>query len=581
MLECLQCSAAAGEMTSFSANVCIFAAFLSNIFSKEVLKWILSIFLTFCGLLQLSYLMATSDKPESRTAGHVMLMDQSGFAYGGILNELSPTMNINDSGVAQVIKFAIQHAERNHPDTVPQNAEGKALEPSVSDLKKLKLQATKDGKTQHSLIESTFVDATKQQFQRRRVIYGITYSFCLTWTGVANPHRHTFVVSLDRQRNMYVFEHTFVREGHPASRSNSDQSAIATDEPTTSSQSECIQGGDIIAPDQSECESRTGSIWSNKRKTEAGESTDVNRPGETDTKKAKLGEHFSIVTQNIWNFNGISPGGTSADKNEAYIQRVAHLGDLIANTKADIIGFQEVRFDVNGGGHLGPCQVQQLANHLPQYQFVYQPAVNYVPDSFDRAEEGLAIFSLHPILSHDFILLSRDMNDDDDKQHQRVCLHAEIETPSNGRIHVFLTHLSLSEAARERSVVEIWNHMTKFPGPAVLIGDLNAHPQSRAIRFLQGELEINGVKTEGLQGAWLVKKTEPRVGPRAYAKDEARDEGLTFSTLNEHLSERIDYIFVRLPGNMQMTDISLVDDGGRGPMAASDHLGLKATVAGS
>ncbi|XP_022098228.1 uncharacterized protein LOC110983346 [Acanthaster planci] len=542
------------------------------ILSKKVFSWILSIFIICCGSFNffLQPVMA-SDKPENR-AGPVMLMDQSGSAYGGILKDFSPSLNINDSDVAKVIKFAVQHIEENYPAAVPKDPGGKSTEPLVSDLKKLILQGTKDGKAQHYLVESTFVSVKKQQFQRRKAIYGLTYSFGLTWSNAASPLRHNMVVSLDRERNMFLFEHTFSTDSSPASESESDLSATSTKELPTGSQSECLQDSDSTAADQSQCRSGTQDLWSSKRRTEAEEIEDITQSS---------GQNLSIITQNIWNFNGIYGSSISADNVGAYTQRVTRLGRLVADTKADIIGFQEVRFEVNKGGRLGPCQVQQLAKHLPQYQFVYQPAINYVPNSLDRSEEGLAIFSRYPILSHDYILLSRDMNDEEDQQHQRICLHAEIKTPSVGRVHIFVTHLSLSEAARERSVLEIWNHMNRFPGPAVLIGDLNAHPRSRIIRFLQGEQEIGGVKTEGLQDAWLLKNKEPRVGRGSYAKGEARDPGLTFSALNEHLSERIDYIFVRLPGDTKLADISLVDDGDRGPVAASDHLGLKATIARS
>lgn len=51
------------------------------------------------------------------------------------------------------------------------------------------------------------------------------------------------------------------------------------------------------------------------------------------------------------------------------------------------------------------------------------------------------------------------------------------------QVHVFVTHLSLSEAARERTVVEIWRFMSRFTGSAVLLGDLNAEPQSKCIRY--------------------------------------------------------------------------------------------------
>ena len=66
-----------------------------------------------------------------------------------------------------------------------------------------------------------------------------------------------------------------------------------------------------------------------------------------------------------------------------------------------------------------------------------------------RVEEGVAIFSKFPILRQDYIILSRDYEDKQD-DHQRVVLHATIQIPYLGNIHVYGTHLSLSEKARDR-----------------------------------------------------------------------------------------------------------------------------------
>ena len=55
------------------------------------------------------------------------------------------------------------------------------------------------------------------------------------------------------------------------------------------------------------------------------------------------------------------------------------------------------------------------------------------------------------------------------------------------QLHVYVTHLSLSQKARERSVVEIWKHMSQHSGPAVLMGDLNAQPDSPEYKWVFNE----------------------------------------------------------------------------------------------
>ena len=102
-----------------------------------------------------------------------------------------------------------------------------------------------------------------------------------------------------------------------------------------------------------------------------------------------------------------------------------------------------------------------------------------------RVEEGVAVLSKFPIRRQDYILLSRDYTDKQD-DHQRLVLHAQIAVPSIGTVHVYGTHLSLSEAARDRTVRELsdfidWNGANEF---SVFCGDLNAEPDSAAIRYL-------------------------------------------------------------------------------------------------
>ena len=102
-----------------------------------------------------------------------------------------------------------------------------------------------------------------------------------------------------------------------------------------------------------------------------------------------------------------------------------------------------------------------------------------------RVEEGVAIFSKFPIVYQDYIVLSRDYEDNQD-DHQRVVLHATIAVPTIGTIHVYGTHLSLSRTARERTVLELADFIDRngVNGFSVFCGDLNAEPDSLAIRYL-------------------------------------------------------------------------------------------------
>ena len=107
------------------------------------------------------------------------------------------------------------------------------------------------------------------------------------------------------------------------------------------------------------------------------------------------------------------------------------LAKYIKDASPDIIGFQEVRFDSGVVAEDGPYEMKHLIDRLPKYtHYVWQPAHSYFdPQNLhSRVEEGAAIFSKFPILSTDYLLLPRFLNDEDDRQHQPECLHARIAT---------------------------------------------------------------------------------------------------------------------------------------------------------
>jgi endonuclease/exonuclease/phosphatase family metal-dependent hydrolase len=101
----------------------------------------------------------------------------------------------------------------------------------------------------------------------------------------------------------------------------------------------------------------------------------------------------------------------------------------------------------------------------------------YKPTEMSRVEEGPAIASKYPIISADYLILSRNISDSRD-EHQRVCLHVATDIPGWGVVDIFTVHLSLLEEARNNSVVELWNLVTDRSVSKgvtqILMGDLNA-----------------------------------------------------------------------------------------------------------
>ncbi|TMW62315.1 hypothetical protein Poli38472_009808 [Pythium oligandrum] len=288
-----------------------------------------------------------------------------------------------------------------------------------------------------------------------------------------------------------------------------------------------------------------------------------------------------ILSFNVWNTNPSGDVYGQSRRWDQYNKRIDHLMSFVKESRADIVGFQEVRYDgvlANKGQH---SQVEHLAKRLPGFQFVYQAAMSYINDRspYERIEEGPAIFSKYPIVETDYLLLSRDPNDPNDS-HQRLCLHAVVDHPQWGWIDVYATHLSLSERSREQTMLEIWNYMQHGKGVTqVLLGDLNAEPDSRGIQFLRGDARLDGQTTD-LKDAWLEKHME--AAPRS---PDAHDRAHKFTFPSDNPIKRIDFILYRGKGAIKEceilaqaptedtkdfpTDVGMLNS--QSPIYASDH----------
>lgn len=253
---------------------------------------------------------------------------------------------------------------------------------------------------------------------------------------------------------------------------------------------------------------------------------------------------ISILSLNIWNYN------------EPWMHRRNLIIDLVRRSSPDLIGFQEIRHDGNRDVD-GKNQAEQLAESLPDYQYIFRPAQR---DPERDQWEGLAIFSRHPFVNSSFTELSRDPSDNRDN-HQRIVLHGEFQIGGE-RIHLFDTHLSLSRDGRVRTTQEITAFTDRYPGPKVLVGDFNEVSHEQPIRHV--------VTQAGFIDSWEMLHPE--------------DTGLTYSNSNAYVKNesenggrRIDYVFSRDGAEVERCEIvgNVPDDEGEFP---SDHFGLFADV---
>ena len=102
------------------------------------------------------------------------------------------------------------------------------------------------------------------------------------------------------------------------------------------------------------------------------------------------------------------------------------IGACACDCRVRIGGFK-VRYDSSLGGANDHCQMSHLADRLPNYFYSYTPAMSYYKaNEMQRVDEGPAIASIFPIVRSDYVLLSRDYNDNRD-EHQRLCLYGNFD----------------------------------------------------------------------------------------------------------------------------------------------------------
>ncbi|NOZ29304.1 MAG: hypothetical protein GXP39_14805 [Chloroflexi bacterium] len=179
-----------------------------------------------------------------------------------------------------------------------------------------------------------------------------------------------------------------------------------------------------------------------------------------------------VMSLNIWNYN------------EPWPRRRELIVQAVRAAAPDVVAFQEIRSDPerderdDDGQRLN--QAQQIAARLPEYpHLAFQPAMYYPTGAW----EGLAFLSRIPFAGRDWVCLSRDSDDPEDR-HQRIVLHAHFELP-DGLFHLFNTHLSLSRAARVCNVREALSYLNRFSGPRLLVGDLNELPDQAPMAMLR------------------------------------------------------------------------------------------------
>jgi len=230
-------------------------------------------------------------------------------------------------------------------------------------------------------------------------------------------------------------------------------------------------------------------------------------------------------------------------------KRLQIVADKIVERQPDLVALQEViREDESQ-----PSFAEQLAE-MTGFEWIWEYTFS-VPFLF---EEGLGILSRWPVIWSD----SQFLPHTDLLLFQRKVLGARLAFP-HGDMQFFCTHMTTdsNETTEADQALAVNQFITDHPSPlpGFLAGDLNAEPDTLAMRFLRGDAEYLGF-TGNLVDAWMT--ANPGV------------DGYTIPSNDP--DRRIDYIYM-VPGTEQTAEVDsceIVFDKPVGGLHASDHLGV-------
>ncbi|HEX6506597.1 MAG TPA: endonuclease/exonuclease/phosphatase family protein [Chloroflexota bacterium] len=248
---------------------------------------------------------------------------------------------------------------------------------------------------------------------------------------------------------------------------------------------------------------------------------------------------MKVMTFNIWNYT--RPWHTRRDM----------IAQLIEQHRPHVVALQETRHDFRY--ERGKGQGEQLAELTGYYPTVALGQV-YLP--ILRIDECVTILTREPPLHTVTRRLARLPHERED-ENQRVCVGVAVS--SSGRtVYAFDTHFSLSARARLSNALEVTRFVREEAGDsaAVLMGDLNAEPQTEPIQFLRGEYEVDG-DTGDFLDCWVAAHPH--------------DVGYTYASFGP--VRRIDYVLARNTSPDGIT-AQVIGSESREGVYPSDHKGV-------
>lgn len=263
---------------------------------------------------------------------------------------------------------------------------------------------------------------------------------------------------------------------------------------------------------------------------------------------------WRVATLNIWNRQG------------PWAERLPLIRDGLAALDADVIGLQEVL------GFTGmPSQAHELAEGT-RWNVHHVPAWHIG----GGLTFGNAILSPHPLRDAQSLPLPSPPDVD-----TRTVAFARVDC-AHGPMPVFVTHLTFQHHlghARCAQVRALTDHVAALAPadgpPPVILGDLNADPDSDEMRFLRGLTPLGGTSVYFVD-CWLTTAgASAGAGP-----GHTYDRRNPYAIRSREPSRRIDYALVRPGRHLTGEPVSarIVLDAPAGDVWPSDHFGLVADI---